>query len=66
MVFGLADVLVPTLKIVEALTSSAKQPYDDKSGYEEILERAKGRDVYKYVLIFNTPALEGCVAQARP
>ncbi|RLD21531.1 MAG: hypothetical protein DRI69_03820 [Bacteroidetes bacterium] len=45
----------------EALTRSAV----DKRTYEEKLESASGTDVYKYVLLINTSALEGYVAQAR-
>ena len=59
------DVIVPTLKIIEAFTRSAKQSYDDKRTYEEKLEKAQGTNVYKYVLLINISALEGYVAQAR-
>jgi len=61
----IGDIIVPTLKIIEALTTSAKQSYTDKRTYEEKLEKAKGSDVYKYVLLINISALEGYVAQAR-
>ena len=57
--------ILSILEITKALTSSAKQSYDDKRTYEEKLERAEGQDVYKYVLLINISALEGYVAQAR-
>lgn len=57
--------ILSTIKVIDSLTSSAKQSYDDKRTYEEKLERAKGLDVYKYVLLINISALEGYVAQAR-
>lgn len=59
------DVIVPTIKIMEALITSAKQSRDEKRTYEEKLENAQGADVYKYVLLINVSALEGYVAQAR-
>ena len=59
------DLIIPTLKIIDSLTSSAKRSYDDKRTYEEKLEKATGVDVYKYVLLINVSALEGYVAQAR-
>jgi len=37
----------------------------DKKTYTEKLEGAKGSDIFKYVLLINTSALEGYVAQAR-
>ena len=39
------DILLPTLKIIESLTSSAKKSYEDKKTYAEKLEVAKGTDV---------------------
>jgi len=59
------EILVPTLKIIESLTTSARNSYEDKKTYEEKLENASGNDVYKYVLLINVSALEGYVAQAR-
>jgi hypothetical protein len=61
----IVDILVPTLKIIETLTTAAKRSYDDKRTYEQKLENAKGADVYKYVLLINVSALEGFVALAR-
>jgi len=50
---------------VKTLTDSAKRAYDDKKTYEEKLEQAGGKDIYKYVLLINGSALDGFVAQAR-
>ena len=51
--------------VIKSLISSAKQSYEDKKSYEEKLEKAQGKDIYKYVLLINISALEGYVAQAR-
>jgi hypothetical protein len=65
MFADIIDILIPTITIFKTLSSSAKKSYEDKKTYEEKLENAKGRDVYKYVLLINISALEGYVAQAR-
>ena len=51
--------------ITSTLTTTAEKSYDDKRTYVEKLEIAKGKDVYKYILLINVSALEGYVAQAR-
>ena len=51
--------------IIQVLENSVKKSSDDKKNYEEKLEKAKGADIYKYVLLINVSALEGYVAQAR-
>ncbi len=65
MISGVIDLIIPTLKTIELLTTSEKRSYEDKRTYEDKLEKAKGTDVYKYVLLINISALEGYVAQAR-
>lgn len=41
------ELIIPTLEIIKSLNTSAKQSYDDKKSYEEKLESAEGRNIYK-------------------
>jgi hypothetical protein len=52
-------------KMSAAFRESIQDSKDTKKSYEEKLESARGADVFKYVLLINTNALEGYVAQSR-
>ena len=52
-------------KMVDSFYNSVTQSQDNKKTYEEKLENATGPDVFKYILLINTTALEGYVAQSR-
>ncbi len=50
---------------VRALTEGLEKARAEKESYTQKLEAAKGRDIFKYVLLINVSALEGYVAQTR-
>lgn len=54
-----------TSELVKRLFESQKKAKEEKDTYTKKLERAQGDDVFKYVLLMNSAALEDYIVQTR-
>lgn len=54
-----------TLELVQDIKVTREQAQEDKRTYTEKLESAEGAEVFKYLLLIHTAALDGYVAQTR-
>lgn len=70
---GGLDLLFPGLQstqplyedVLKGFSDTAKQSRKEEKDYAEGLEKAKGDDIFKYLLLINVSALKGYVAQTR-
>jgi hypothetical protein len=56
---------ITLVTLAESVQSALKQSVDAKNSYMDKLEHARGDDIFKYMLLINTAALDTYIAQAR-